>query len=125
MDGPALSAVHLGIRRRARSALLGGRARVDDLWFSGRLGAVGPHGDSLQLVASTEGCSACPSTDARCGGCWNGELVPWEAEGRLRAFVDVDGRGRTDSVFVGEPVAAYLERFDRFRELMAERLART
>jgi hypothetical protein len=25
-------------------------------------------------------------------------------------------------VFVGEPVVAYLERFDRFRELMAERL---
>jgi hypothetical protein len=123
LDGPALSAVHLGSDGRTRSALLGGRASVGDLWFSGRLGAVGRYGDSLHLVASTEGVFRL-SVDGRPVWrlLWNGELVPWEAEGDFVQFVDVDGAGRTDSLFVGEPVADYLHRFDRFRELMAERL---
>jgi hypothetical protein len=123
LDAPALSAVHLGPDGRAWSALLGGRAHVGDLWFSGRLGAVGRYGDSLQLVASTEGVFRVP-VDGRPVWrlLWNGEIAPWEAEGDFIQFIDVDGAGRTDSLFVGEPVAAYLERFDRFRELMAERL---
>ncbi len=123
MDGPKLSAVHLGPDGSVSSALLGGRASIGSVWFSGRLGAMAALGGSLMLTASTEGVFHVP-VDGRPVHrlTWDGTLHAWEAEGDLVQFIDVDGHGRTDCLFVGEPVADYLAQFERFRELMATRL---
>ncbi len=123
LDGPALSAAHVEPDGRVRSALLAGRATVGGLSFTGRLGTVADSGESLHLVASTEGVFHVPV-----GGrpiwrlLWNGDLVPADADGDLVPFVDVDSAGRTDSMFVGDPSPCALELFVRFRELMAARL---
>jgi Glycosyl hydrolases family 35 len=123
MDGPKLCAAHLSASGEVRSAILGGRASLGAVWFTGRLGAVASIGDTLVLTASTEGVFHVPVRGRQVHRLtWNGALHPWEAEGDLVQYVEVDGDGRTDCLFVGDPVEAYLERFRRFAGLMAERL---
>lgn len=123
MDGPKLSAVHLDPHGEERSALLGGCASLGDLRFTGRLGAVSRHGDALMLTAPSEGVFHVPVQGRSVHRLtWDGSLHPWEAEGDLVPYVEIDGLGRTDCVFVGDPMPWYLERFERFRALMAARL---
>ena len=92
------------------------------MWFTGRLGAVASIGDTLVLTASTEGVFHVPARGRQVHRLtWNGALHPWEAEGDLVQYVEVDGDGRTDCLFVGDPVEASIEQFRRFAGLMAER----
>ncbi len=123
MDGPKLCAAHVH-DGRVVSAILGGKASLGDVSFSGRLGAVGAFGDTLVLTAPVEGVFT-----VAVGGrpvtrlTFNGDLEPWDrVEGDRVAYLEVDGTGRTDCLFVGEPLPGHLALFETYRRLMEARL---
>jgi hypothetical protein len=120
------------------SAILAGDARVGDWAFSGRLGAACSFGGTLVLTAPVQGVFTVP-VDGRpvTRLTANGLLQPWdhiagdavgyEAEALVPemsrvAYRTVDGWGDTDCLFVGEPVAGYLELFRSYERLMSERV---
>ena len=123
MDGPKLCAAHVR-DGRVVSAILGGKAALGDVSFTGRLGAVGAFGDTLVLTAPVEGTFTVPV-----GGravtrlTFNGDLQPWgRVAGDRVEYLEVDGSGRTDCVFVGDPVPEHVRRFETYRRLMETRL---
>jgi len=123
MDGPKLCAAHVR-DGRVVSAILGGKAALGDVSFTGRLGAVGAFGDTLVLTAPVEGTFTVPV-----GGravtrlTFNGDLQPWgRVVGDRVEYLEVDGSGRTDCVFVGDPVPEHVRRFETYRRLMEARL---
>jgi hypothetical protein len=124
LDAPKLCAAHVEPGGAVRSAILAGRASLGEISFTGRLGAVASFGDTLVLTASTEGVFEVPV-----GGravhrlTFDGRLHRVRSRGGLVPFVALDGAGRTDCLFVGDPLADHLERFERFREALLERLA--
>jgi hypothetical protein len=124
LDGSALSAAHVDDQGRVVSAILGGRARLGAMSFDGRLGVVGRFGDTLALSAPTDGEFSVPRGDrpvSRLG--LDGTSTPWpHADGDVVVYRAALGESVTDLLWVGEPVAAYLEAIDVFAEAMAERV---
>ena len=122
-DGPKLSAAHVR-RGRVVSAILGGKAILGDVAFSGRLGAVAAFGETLVLTAPVEGEFTVPVAGRPVTRLtFNGDLEPWDrVDGDRVAYLEVDGHGRTDCLFVGDPLEWYLERFATYRRLMEARL---
>ena len=123
MDGPKLCAAHVH-EGRVASAILGGKATLGEVAFTGRLGAVGSFGDTLVLTAPVEGTFTVPVAGRPVTRLtFNGDLEPWSrVEGDHVAYLEVDGSGRTDCLFVGEPVPGYLGLFHVYRRLMEARL---
>ena len=123
MDGPKLCAAHVR-EGRVVSAILGGKATVGELGFTGRLGVVASFGDTLVLSAPVEGTFTVPVAGRPVQRLtMKGLLEPWtRVEGDRVEYLEVDGHGITDLLFVGEPVAEYLASFERYRELMLRRL---
>lgn len=123
MDGPKLCAAHM-LEGEVRSAILGGKATLGRISFTGRLGAVGAFGDTLVLTAPVEGDFTVPVAGRRVVRLtFNGDLEPWpHVDGDRVSYLEVNGTGRTDLLFVGEPLAWYLARFETYRRLMGSRL---
>ena len=122
-DGPKLCAVHVH-DGEAVSAILGGRARLANLAFTGRLGAIGRFADTLVLTAPVAGEFTVPV-----GGrpvtrlTFGGGLEPWDRlDGDVVRYEETVGGVTTDCLFVGEPPSRYLELFDTFARLMAARV---
>jgi hypothetical protein len=123
MDGPKLCAAHVR-QGEVVSAILGGKAVLGDLAFSGRLGAVGAFGETLVLTAPVEGTFTVPVRGrAVTRLTFNGDLETWpHVDGEWVEYLEVNGTGRTDCLFVGEPLGWYLEAFATYRRLMEARL---
>jgi len=122
-DGPKLCAAHVRDGEPV-SAILGGRARLGNLAFTGRLGAVGRFGDTLVLTAPVAGEFTVPV-----GGravtrlTFGGSLEPWDLlDGDVVRYEETVGGVVTDCLFVGEPPPKYLELFDTFAWLMTARV---
>lgn len=121
MDGPAVCAAHVR-GGQVVSAILGGAARVGELAFTGRLGAVGSFGDALVLTAPVDGAFTVPVAGREVRRLtFRGELEPWphhDATGvRYASHV---GDGRTDVVFVGPPPPGWMDPFDTYRSLVVD-----
>lgn len=126
LDGPALSAIQVdGVSGRVTSAILGGRARVGELAFTGRLGAVAVLDGCVAMTAGFDGEFTVPLEGRSLRRlATNGGLQPWDhrrVADVVRYEVEV-GESVTDMVFVGDLPASYLSRLDVFADLMAARV---
>ena len=126
LDGPALAAAQVeGGTGRVTSAILGGRARVGELAFTGRLGAIAHLTDGLVMTAGVDGEFTAPLGARPVRRlAMNGAFEPWEHRRSgdvVRYEVEV-GDSVTDMVVAGDLPASYLARFDVFAHLMAARV---
>jgi len=80
--------------------------------------------DETTTTAPVEGDFTVPVTGRRVVRLtFNGDLEPWpHVDGDRVSYLEVNGTGRTDLLFVGEPLAWYLARFETYRRLMGSRL---
>ena len=126
LDGPALSAIQVdGGSGRVTSAILGGRARVGELAFTGRLGAVAALDGCVAMTAGFDG-DFTVSLEGRSVRrlAMDGSLEHWDhrrVADVVRYEVEV-GESVTDMVFTGDLSASYLARLDVFARLMTERV---
>ena len=125
LDGPALSAAQVdGVSGEVVSAILGGRARIGGLRFSGRLASVARLGDGVLLTSADDGTFEVPAAGR---AVWRltfaGAVEPWgEVEGDVVTFRTEVGDSRTDLLCVGELPDSLVARFDTFRRLMRARV---
>jgi len=122
-DGPALCAAHVR-EDEVMSAILGGRAVLGHIGFTGRLGAVGTFGDTQVLTAPVAGAFTVPVRGRPVSLLrFDGGVEPWPGvDGDVVRFEELVGGERTDSLFVGEIAERFQRPFDVFAELMAARV---